>query len=94
VGGGLILPDLSNRPQKNITVSILGEDYIVSGGDSEEYMREVARMVDERIQGFLKSHPKLPVSKVAILAALNFADEYQRLKIKYEEITRKSAGKR
>ena len=88
------MPDLSNRPQKNITVSILGEDYIVSGGDSEEYMREVARIVDERIQGFLKSHPKLPVSKVAILAALNFADEYQRLKIKHEELLRKAAGKR
>ena len=50
-------------------------------------------MADERIQGFLKSHPAAS-QQVAILAALNFADEYQRLKIKHEEITRKSAGKR
>ncbi|HAH97251.1 MAG TPA: cell division protein ZapA [Firmicutes bacterium] len=87
------MPDLSNGPQKNITVSILGEDYIVSGG-SEEYMREVARIVDERVQDFLKAHPKLPVSKVAVLVALNFADEFQRLKVKHEEILRKTSGKR
>lgn len=88
------MPGKPGQPEKRVTVTILGEDYILSGGDSETYMKELAATVDERLARLVAAHPKLPVSKIAVLMALNLADEYQRLKKQHDELMRNIAGAR
>lgn len=88
------MPGMPGQPERRVTVTILGEDYVLSGADSEDYMRELAAGVDERLAQMVAAHPKLPVSKIAILMALNLADEYQRLKKQHEELMRNIAGAR
>lgn len=59
-----------------VKVSIYGSEYVIKGDTSADHVRAVARYVDQKMrevnnQGMIKS----PL-KVAILAALNIADEY------------------
>jgi len=59
-----------------VKVSIYGSEYVIKGDMSADHVRAVARYVDQKMrevnnQGMIKS----PL-KVAILAALNIADEF------------------
>ena len=71
-----------------INVKILGDEYPIKVTSDESYLREVARFVDGKMSeieaGLAVKSPK----KVAILAALNIADEYLKQKEVYEETVR------
>lgn len=61
-----------------VKVSIYGSEYVIKGDMSADHVRAVARYVDQKMrevnnQGMIKS----PL-KVAILAALNIADEFYK----------------
>lgn len=68
-----------------INVKILGDEYHIKVTSDESYLREVAAFVDGKMSeievGLALKSPK----KVAILAALNIADEYLKQKKVYEE---------
>jgi cell division protein ZapA len=56
------------------TVRIAGKDYIISGHDSEEFVRRVATYVDRKIKE-LRAATKLPGDDIAVLAAVNVTDD-------------------
>ena len=66
------------------TVRIAGKDYTLSGYDSEEYVRRVARYVDRKITELSKA-TRLPVPDCATLAAVTIADELAKAQ---EELAR------
>lgn len=59
-------------------VLIAGKEYTLSGYESEEYMHRVAIYVDRTMREITKAHGNLPTNMVAVLAALNIADELLR----------------
>jgi cell division protein ZapA len=67
---------------KPVTVNIFNQSYTLRSNhtDSGEYILQLARLVDERMQQIASQLTIHDVAKVAILAALNFADELSRLK--------------
>lgn len=67
---------------KPVTVNIFNQSYSLRSNhpDSGEYILQLARLVDERMQQIASQLTIHDVAKVAILAALNFADELSRLK--------------
>jgi cell division protein ZapA len=67
-------------------VRILGEEYVVRGAASEEYLRELAAAVDSRAGKLLADNPRLGTTRCAVLTALTFADEYARLKEEHERL--------
>ena len=70
---------------KNIcTVSIFEEEYKISGNDSNEYILDLARIVNEKMYELSKNFSHLPKYKIAVLAALNLADDLKSLEKKYE----------
>lgn len=73
--------------QKNrLTVSIFGQNYTIVSEESPEYMRTLAGFVDETMHRVGEGNARLDTTKLAILSALNIADDYFRLKHKYEEL--------
>ncbi|MCB1164567.1 MAG: cell division protein ZapA [Leptospiraceae bacterium] len=62
------------------TVDIFGEKYVVRGDESTEYIADVARLVDERMRELARSARGMSRSRLAILAALNIADELMQEK--------------
>ncbi|MGE5588211.1 MAG: cell division protein ZapA [Clostridia bacterium] len=76
-------------PKKNrVTVNIVDEEYTVRADADAEYLRLLARTVDERVRAALSANPRLARSRAAILACLSLADDLEKLKARYEELMR------
>ena len=72
--------------KKAVDVEILGQRFTVKSDAEETHVRRVADYVDEKMQEISKGARSTGQFHVAMLAALNIADEYQQLKEKYEAI--------
>ncbi len=61
---------------KQVTaVKIFNQTYQVSSGDDPEYVKQLARYVDKMMTDVFEKTPAVDSLKVAVLAALNIADE-------------------
>ena len=56
------------------TVRIAGRDYAMTSYDSEEYVQRVASYVDRKMTD-LSLATRLPAAQLAVLTALNVADD-------------------
>ncbi|HET9229027.1 MAG TPA: cell division protein ZapA [Thermoanaerobaculia bacterium] len=64
-------------PPTNTEVEIFGGVYNVRGSEDREYLQSLAAHVDRRMRE-VAQHVKGDVTRIAILAALNLADELFR----------------
>jgi cell division protein ZapA len=62
------------------TVEIFGQTYNVRGEGNPNYLEELARYVDARMREVAAEVNTVDPMKIAILAALNIADEFSRFK--------------
>lgn len=72
--------------KRALDVEILGQKFTISSDAEESYMRRVAGYVDEKMQALSHSSKLLAKSNIAMMAALNIADEYYRLKDAHETV--------
>lgn len=70
------------------TVEIFGQTYNVRGEGDPDYLTELARFVDGRMREVASQVATVDPVKIAILAALNIADEFSR----FREERQKAAG--
>jgi cell division protein ZapA len=70
--------------KRAVDVEIMGHKFTVSSDADESYIHRVAAYVDEKTQEIMKASRPQANFNVAVLAALNIADEYYKLKEKYE----------
>ena len=66
--------------KKALDVEILGQKLTISSDAEETYMLKVAGYVDEKMQALSRAQKPVNKSNIAMLAALNIADEYHLLK--------------
>ncbi len=75
------------KEQKNKVVArIFGEDFTIKGDLSQEEIKKIASIVDEKMNDVFDKYPTLNSQKIAILAALNIAEEYVRLENEHKEL--------
>lgn len=72
--------------KKALDVEILGQKFTISSDADEGYMLKVADYVDGKMQELMRSPRTVTKSNVAMLAALNIADEFHRLQDAHEAI--------
>ena len=60
------------------TVRIFGREYSIRSENDPEYVRRVAALVDEKMREVSTASSQVTSVRVAILAALNLADEVLR----------------
>ena len=58
-----------------VHVEIFGQDYAVRGGDDPGYVEKLAAFVDERMKEISRTSGAVDTLRIAVLAALNVADE-------------------
>jgi len=71
-----------------VIVNIFGEDYVVKGTEKPEYIEMLAAYVDRKMQSISQKSPNLSVTRVAVLTALNLADELSKLQEDYDELVK------
>ena len=57
------------------TVQIFGQEYKISGFEDRSYVQRVAGFVDERMRELSQASSSLSQERLAVLTALNIADE-------------------
>lgn len=67
-------------------VKIFGDTYHLKGETTEQHLHRLAEMVDQRMREIAARSPHLDVPRVAVLAALSFADEVLRLRRELDEV--------
>jgi cell division protein ZapA len=77
------------KDAEGIRVVIYDQEYCVRGGLDEEYIQKLAKFLDTRMRAIAGRTRTVDSLRVAVLAALNIADEYHRLKAKYEETSQR-----
>ncbi len=68
------------QPITRTEVSIFGSSYSISGETDPEYVQRLARYIDSKMNELSGSLPGASAQKIAILAALNIADEFFQYK--------------
>ena len=84
----------TDSPVKKTTeISIMGQKFMIKSDSNDDYVRRVAEFVDMKIDDVMQSTKSVASLNVAILAAMNIADEYFKFrKERDEKFT--SAGKK
>ncbi len=74
---------------EDVEVEILGQTFRVASGEtSPAYIQELAAYVDERLRTIAQSAKAMPLTRMAVLAALNIADDLFKLREQVEQTSR------
>ncbi|MHB8173065.1 MAG: cell division protein ZapA [Nitrospirota bacterium] len=72
---------------KSAEVEIFGTFYTIKGEEDPEYVLSIARYVDEKMRSLQKKSPAtVSAQKIAILTAVNIADELFKLRRRQAEV--------
>ena len=69
-----------------IAVKILGQVFSVASDDGADHIRRVAEYVDRKMEEIAANGRTNSSLSVAVMAALNIASEYQKLKDEREQL--------
>jgi cell division protein ZapA len=61
--------------EKTVTVTVFGQECAIKGDADADYVRELASYLDARMKEIQATHPAKAPLRIAILTALNLADE-------------------
>ena len=61
-----------------VRVNIAGTPYAIATTDSEKYILELAKKLDEDITKLLDTNDNLSVTKAAVFCAMDYLDEYRK----------------
>ena len=78
-----------SNPPDSIRIEIYDQEYHVKGSLNSAYLEELARYVDGKMRSIATKSHNVDSLRVAVLAALNIADEYHQMKSKYETTTQR-----
>lgn len=75
--------------RNRLTVQIANKEYTLVSEDSREYMLEVSDYVDHQMKKISGMSPCMSTAMVAVLTAINIADDYFKNKQKLDESAKK-----
>ena len=68
-----------NNNKKSLKVNIYGTEYSLVSESDPNRVDQIAKYVDEKMREIQKASPNRTIHQIAILAALNIADELFRM---------------
>lgn len=71
-----------------VQVEIFGERYVFRSEMPPEYIRRLAGEVDRRVRDITNRHSRIPLTKAAVLVAVNVLDELNRLQESYDGLVK------
>jgi cell division protein ZapA len=72
----------------DVDVEIFGQTFRVATGDATPaYILRLAAYVDQRMRSITETAKTVPMHRLAMLTALNIADDFLKLQDQYEHLT-------
>ena len=79
---------MDNNQKKRVAIKIMGDEYTIRGSSSPDHMEKAAAYVDSIMKNISDGNPQMSKHMVAVLSAINLADEVFRLR---EELKKRSS---
>lgn len=79
---------MTNKNKVNVVID--GRSLTVVAQENEDYIRDLAYYVDQKIKNLSSKNDRLSQTMAATLAALNIADEYHKTYAKLKELEQRS----
>jgi cell division protein ZapA len=79
------VPETSDTMNDAVSVEIYDQVYLLRGSDPE-YIEKLAASVDQKMRTVAQQGTTVDSLRVAVLAALNIADELARLRVRYDSL--------
>ncbi len=76
---------MKDKSHSSVPVEIFGSEYTIKGVAQPEYVKNLAQYVDSKMREITENTATISSTKVAILAALNIADEFHQIRSLVEE---------
>ncbi len=61
-------------------IYILGQQYVIKGDSTSEYIRELANVINKEIDAIVNVSPNIQPVKAMVLASMNLADKLYKSK--------------
>lgn len=74
--------------KNRLNVLIYDEEYTVRGSADQQYIQKVAALVDRKMKQISNTNSFLSTKQLAVLVALNMADEMLHLQEDYDELVK------
>lgn len=74
---------MDKKLKNRVTIEIMGEEYTIKGSGPPRSMEQAARHVDSLMRSLARNNRGLGDYKIAVLAAINLADELLKLRRSY-----------
>jgi cell division protein ZapA len=91
-GSGVNRRSIEMPSADTVQVTIFNQTYSLRSVSGAEHVRGIASLVDERMKQIAAHITTHDVSRIAVLVALNIADEMQNLRAHYESEIERLAG--
>ena len=75
--------------RNKMKISLAGQDFVISSGSDEQYMRSLEAEINRRIRQIQGKFPEESTSRCTLLAMLELEDELKKLEVEAEEVDRK-----
>jgi cell division protein ZapA len=79
-------PIIMSKEAQSIRVVIYDQEYFMRGDLNQVYIQQLATYLDTKMRSIAERTRTVDTLRVAMLAALNVADEYHQLKARHEEV--------
>ena len=76
------------KDSSRVCAVIMGEEYVIRGDAPGEYIEDLARDLNSRMQKLSEANPRLSLHQAAVLSALNLADELSSCRRRYADLLR------
>jgi cell division protein ZapA len=77
-----------NISKNKVLVNIMGQEYVIKGEASPDYIESLATMVHRKMQNIANKNHFMSQSKIAVLVALNMADDLKKAIQAYENLVK------
>ncbi len=75
-----------NKEPTRVEVEIYGVTYPLRSTEDEDYVKNLAKMVDDKMKMVATNTGSFSGTRIAVIAALELADDYMKLKKDYDEL--------
>jgi cell division protein ZapA len=71
---------------RSVEVQILGQSYSIKTDEEEEYIKTLAKYIDEKLKEIYNIVPSITQTKATVMAAFGIADELFKIKMQQENL--------
>ncbi len=73
---------------RSVEIQILGQGYTIKTDEDEEYIKSLARYIDEKLKEIYNAAPNISQARAMVMTAFGITDELFKLRMELQHLDR------